>query len=100
MERTLDAFLENAYNVDRMLLLDRNRLAHVEGSPYREVRLYDAIRPTYDRNLFSAGSYLNFQRGMMRDMYRAGLRAASDWLAQGPPVDRLEGRTTPDRRSA
>ncbi len=56
-------------------------------------KLYDAIRPTYDRDLFSAGSYLNFQRGMMRDMYRAGLRAASDWLAQGPPVDQLEGRT-------
>lgn len=92
LERTLDAFLENAYNVDRMLLLDRNRLAHVEGSPYRDVKLYDAIRPTYDRNLFSAGSYLNFQRAMMRDMYRAGLRAASDWLAQGPPVDRLETR--------
>lgn len=92
IERTLDAFLENAYNVDRMLLLDRNRLAHVEGSPYRDVKLYDAIRPTYDRNLFSAGSYLNFQRGAMRGMYRAGLRAASDWLAQGPPVDRLEAR--------
>ncbi len=92
LERTLDAFLENAYNVDRMLLLDRNRLAHVAGSPYRDVKLYDAIRPTYDRNLFSAGSYLNFQRGMMRDMYRAGLRAASDWLAQGPPIDRLESR--------
>ena len=92
LELTLDAFLDNAYNVDRMLLLDRNRLAHVEGSPYRDVRLYDAIRPTYDRKLFSAGSYLNFQREMMRDMYRAGLRAASDWLAQGPPVDRLESR--------
>lgn len=100
VERTLDAFLENAYNVDRMLLLDRNRLAHVEGSPYRDVKLYDAIRPNHDRNLFSAGSYLNFQRGMMRDMYRAGLRAASDWLAQGPPVDRLEGRTSTDRQTA
>lgn len=99
LERTLDAFLENAYNVDRMLLLDRNRLSHVEGSPYRDVKLYDAIRPTYDRNLFSAGSYLNFQRGMMRDMYRAGLRAASDWLAQGPPIDHLEARTG-DRQSA
>ena len=92
LERTLDAFLENAYNVDRMLLLDRNRLAHVDGSPYRDVKLYDAIRPTHDRDLFSAGSYLNFQRGMMRDMYRAGLRAASDWLAQGPPIDHLDSR--------
>ena len=100
LERTLDAFLENAYNVDRMLLLDRNRLAHVEGSPYRDVKLYDAIRPTYDRNLFSAGSYLNFQRGLMRDMYRAGLRAASDWLAQGPPVDRLEPRADEQRSIA
>jgi predicted acylesterase/phospholipase RssA len=97
IECILDAFLENAYNVDRMLLLERNRLAHIEGSPYRDVKLYEAIRPIYDRNLFSAGSYLNFQRGMMRDMYRAGLRAASDWLAQGPPIDRLESRRDADR---
>lgn len=92
IEHTADAFLENAYNVDRMLLLERNRLAHEEGSPYREVKLYEAIRPAYDRVLFSAGSYLNFSRDTLRGMYRAGLRAASDWLAQGPPVDRLEGR--------
>ncbi len=97
IERTLDAFLENAYNVDRMLLLDRNRLAHVEGSPYREVRLYDAIRPIYDRELFSAGSYLNLQRDMLRHMYRAGVDAASDWLERGPPVDRLESRTPASR---
>jgi NTE family protein len=92
IERTMDAFLENAYNVDRMLLLERNRLAHEEGSPYRDVRLYEAIRPPHDRVLFSAGSYLNFQRPALRGMYRAGLRAASDWLAHGPPVDRLESR--------
>ena len=92
LERILDAFLENAYNVDRMLLLERNRLAQMEGTPYREVQLFDAIRPTHDRYLFSAGSYLNFQRDRMRDMYRAGLRAASSWLAQGPPVDRLDSR--------
>ena len=99
LERTLDAFLENAYNVDRMLLLDRNRLAQFEGSPYREVQLLEAIRPTYDRELFSAGSYLDFRRAPMRDMYRAGMRAASDWLVEGPPIDRLDQRRSVERPS-
>lgn len=93
VERTADAFLENAYNVDRLLLLDRNRLSRVEGSPYREVRLYQALRPAPDRSLFVAGSYLDFQRPVLAAMFRAGQRAASDWLAQGPPVDRLDART-------
>jgi len=92
VERTADSFLENAYNVDRMLLLERNRLSKVEGSPYREVRLYEALRPLQDRTLFSAGSYLNFQRPMLAAMFRAGQRAAAEWLLQGPPIDRLETR--------
>jgi NTE family protein len=92
VERTADSFLENAYNVDRMLLLERNRLAHLDGSPYREVKLYEALRPAHDRAVFGAGSYLNFQRSAMAAMYRAGQRAATDWLAQGPPIDRLDAR--------
>ncbi len=92
IERTADAFLENAYNVDRMLLLERNRLARQDGSPYREVTLYEAIHPAPDRTLFHAGSYLDFRGSVLRGMYRAGQRAASDWLAKGPPVDRLEKR--------
>lgn len=92
VERTADAFLENAYNVDRLLLLERNRLSRLEGSPYREVKLYEALRPAPDRSLFVAGSYLDFQRPVFAAMYRAGQRAASEWLAQGPPVDRLESR--------
>src|SRR5690606_17837784 len=55
VERTADSFLENAYNVDRMLLLERNRLARMDGSPYREVKLYEALRPAHDRAVFSAG---------------------------------------------
>jgi predicted acylesterase/phospholipase RssA len=92
VERTADSFLENAYNVDRMLLLERNRLAKMESSPYREVRLYEALRPLQDRALFSAGSYLNFQRPMLAAMFRAGQRAAAEWLLQGPPIDHLEAR--------
>jgi NTE family protein len=92
IERTADAFLENAYNVDRMLLLERNRLAKEEGSPYREVKLYDALRPAHDRSLFTAGSYLDFERSALRGMYRSGQEAASAWLDQGPPVDSIESR--------
>jgi hypothetical protein len=90
VERTVDAILENAYNVDRKLLLDRNRLAHLERSPYREVTLYDAVRPARDGTCFNAGSYLYFERGVLADMRAAGRRAATAWLAAGPRVDRLE----------
>jgi predicted acylesterase/phospholipase RssA len=89
VERTVDSILENAYNVDRKLLLDRNRLAHLERSPYREVTLYDAVRPARDGS-FNAGSYLYFQRDVMAGMRRAGRRAAAAWLAAGPQVDRLD----------
>jgi len=92
VERTADAFLENAYNVDRMLLLERNRLARRHGSPYREVKLYEAVRPLYDRSLFTAGSYLDFERSAMRAMFRAGQRAASAWLEAGPALDAIEPR--------
>lgn len=92
VERTADAILENAYNVDRMLLLERNRLAKLDGSPYRDVRLYEALRPAQDRTLFVAGSYLDFQRPLLAAMFRAGQRAATEWLKQGPPVDRLDAR--------
>ena len=89
VERTVDSILENAYNVDRKLLLDRNRLAHLESSPYREVTLYDAVRPPRDGS-FNAGSYLYFERGVLADMRAAGRRAAGAWLSAGPRVDRLD----------
>jgi len=88
VERTVDALLENAYNVDRMLLLERNRLAQVEGSHYREVTLYESLRPARDGR-FNAGSYLYFERGVLAEMRRAGQRAAKLWLSHGPVVDRL-----------
>ena len=89
VERTVDAILENAYNVDRKLLLDRNRLAHIEGSPYRDVTLYEAVRPARD-GCFNAGSYLYFERRVLEEMLIAGRRAATKWLAGGPRVDRIE----------
>jgi NTE family protein len=89
VERTVDSFLENAYNIDRKLLLERNRLSHVQDSRYREVLLYDALRPARDGS-FNAGSYLYFERAVLADMHAAGRRAASAWLAAGPRVDHLE----------
>jgi NTE family protein len=89
VERVVDAILENAYNVDRKLLLDRNRLAHLEASPYREVTLYEAVRPARDGS-FNAGSYLYFERRVLEEMRGAGRRSANAWLAAGPRVDRLE----------
>lgn len=88
VERTVDSFLENAYNVDRKLLLERNRLARIEGTAYREVRLYEPVRPARD-NLFNAGSYLYFRRDVLAKMHDAGRRAATAWLARGPVVDGL-----------
>lgn len=89
VERTVDSLLENAYNVDRKLLLERNRLAQLDHSPYREVTLYDAVRPARDA-VFNAGSYLYFERGILAAMHAAGRRSATSWLAAGPRVDRLE----------
>ena len=89
VERTVDSFLENAYNIDRKLLLERNRLARLTGSPYRKVVLYEAIRPDRDVG-FNAGSYLYFEGGILTATRDAGRRAASAWLAAGPRVDRLD----------
>jgi len=89
VERTVDSLLENAYNVDRKLLLERNRLAEIEGKIYRSVTLYEAVRPA--RNAaFNAGSYLYFERTVLAAMRKAGDRAATAWLAGGPVVDQLE----------
>lgn len=89
VERTVDSFLENAYNIDRKLLLERNRVARITGGPYREVTLYEAVRPARDA-CFSAGSYLYFERRILNAMHAAGQRAASAWLAAGPRVDHLD----------
>ncbi|HVN85792.1 MAG TPA: patatin-like phospholipase family protein [Candidatus Binatia bacterium] len=89
VERMVDSLLENAYNVDRKLLLERNRLAQLDHSPYRAVTLYDAVRPARDA-AFTAGSYLYFERAMLAAMQAAGRRAASAWLAAGPRVDQLD----------
>jgi predicted acylesterase/phospholipase RssA len=89
VERTVDSFLENAYNVDRKLLLERNRVTRLQGGPYREVTLYEPVRPGRDA-CFTAGSYLYFERRVLSAMYEAGRRAASDWLAAGPRVDQLD----------
>jgi predicted acylesterase/phospholipase RssA len=86
VERAVDSFLENAYNIDRKLLLARNRIARLERSPYRHVRLYEAVRPARD-TCFTAGSYLYFEHGVIAAMYEAGRRAADSWLAAGPRVD-------------
>lgn len=89
VERTVDSFLENAYNVDRKLLLERNRLARLEDRHhYRDVTLYEPVRPA--RECFDAGSYLYFERETLAASYEAGRRAARSWLAAGPRVDDLD----------
>ena len=89
VERTVDSFLENAYNMDRKLLLERNRVTRLQGGPYREVILYEAVRPGRAA-FFNAGSYLYFERGILGAMHDAGRRAAGAWLAAGPRVDHLD----------
>lgn len=90
VERTIDSFLENAYNVDRKLLLERNRLSRVDGgSSYRAVTLYDVVRPSRDA-CFNTGSYLYFERSVLASMHLAGRRAANAWLAEGPRIDHID----------
>jgi NTE family protein len=89
VERTLDAFLENAYNVDRKLMLERNRLASLHEGRYREVTLYEALRPPRNGG-FDAGSFLYFERSVIEEIRESGRRAADAWLAAGPPIDQLD----------
>jgi predicted acylesterase/phospholipase RssA len=89
VERTVDSFLENAYNIDRKLLLERNRVTRLQGGPYRDVILYEAVRPVRDA-CFNAGSYLYFERRILSAMHQAGRRAAGAWLARGPRIDDLD----------
>ena len=87
VERLADTFLENAYNTDRKLLLDRNALAAQHGDPdLRQVELFRAIRPQPSGH-FDAGSYLYFERNAILAMYEAGRQAGAAWLARGPEVD-------------
>jgi predicted acylesterase/phospholipase RssA len=95
VERTADSFLENAYNIDRKLLLERNRVARLAGGPYRDVTLYEVVRPARN-DVFTPGSYLYFERRVLDLMFRQGQEAASAWLAAGPRVDRLDARETWD----
>jgi predicted acylesterase/phospholipase RssA len=96
VERTADSFLENAYNIDRKLLLERNRVARMEGKGhlYRDVNLYEVVRPRRDAT-FNAGSYLYFDREVIAHMHRLGVEAADVWLAAGPRLDRLESSHEP-----
>lgn len=91
VERLADAFLENAYNTDRKLLLERNRLAaRVPELGYAQATLYDAIRPASSAT-FNAGSYLYFERKALMSMYEAGRVAAREWLSLGPRLDTRPG---------
>jgi predicted acylesterase/phospholipase RssA len=89
VERTVDSFLENAYNIDRKLLLERNRVARTAGGPYRDVTLYEVVRPARDE-CFTPGSYLYFEASVLAALYQAGRQAAGAWLAAGPRVDHLD----------
>ncbi len=87
VERLADTFLENAYNTDRKLLLDRNAIAAQHGDPdLRQVDLFRAIRPMPSGH-FDAGSYLFFERNAMMAMYEEGRQAARVWLERGPELD-------------
>jgi predicted acylesterase/phospholipase RssA len=87
IERALETLLENAWNVDRKLLLERNR---TRGRGYRRVTLFKPLRPS-TAAAFTAGSYLHFERAALGAIRAAGRRAACDWLELGDLEDRLEG---------
>lgn len=98
VERAVDSFLENAYNIDRKLLLERNRVARIDGGPYREVKLYEVVRPARDE-IFTPGSYLYFEHGVLQAMYEQGQESAAAWLDAGPCVDEIDPREAWDAGS-
>lgn len=87
VERLADAFLENAYNVDRKLALLGNDLANARPElGLASIDLFEPIRPI-SSGVFDAGSYLYFGRTVLMRMYEAGKDAAQQWLARGPRRD-------------
>jgi NTE family protein len=95
VERLVETLLENAYNIDRKLLLARNDLAERKAGDedFSMVQLFRAIRPESSA-LFNAGSYLYFEPSALMAMYEAGQRAARAWLAEGPAFDGRDIRTS------
>ncbi len=95
LQRLADVIVENCFNLDRKLLLERNKLAHHPqipgGERYREIELYQAIRPEHGP-VFDTGSYLNFSKLRLKDMYEQGRTSAYDWLVRGAKRDALELR--------
>jgi predicted acylesterase/phospholipase RssA len=92
LQRLLDIITEHCFDLDRKLLLERNKLARhpeaADGKRYREVKLYEAIRP--ERNdVFNTGSYLDFSGPQLERMYEQGRARARSWLAAGPKPDEL-----------
>jgi hypothetical protein len=75
--------LENAYNVDRKLMLTKNALP---GNV--SMTLYKAIRPLRSDG-FGLASYLDTTRADLQWLYDHGREAARRWLASGPVVDSL-----------
>jgi len=95
IERTFETLLENAYNVDRKLLLERNRR---RGHGYRRVTLLKPLRPE-SAACFTAGSYLHFEREALGVIRTAGRRAACDWLELSDLEDRLDAAAGNGRRA-
>jgi predicted acylesterase/phospholipase RssA len=87
IERVIDVLLENAYNADRKLMLERNELANnMPQKRLRRVQLFTAIRPQASE-LFNAGSYLFFERDNLLSMYEAGVAAGRHWIEKVPKID-------------
>jgi NTE family protein len=77
VEHLADMLLENSYNADRKLMLQRS-LSPTLG--YRPVSLYTPIRPV--GGVFDTGSFLYFERSELKRMVDAGRMAAIDWLRE------------------
>jgi hypothetical protein len=75
--------------MDRKLLHDRNEIARLTPqSSYREIELFQAIRPQ-EENLCSSLSYLNFSEEVILNFYEHGRTCAKRWLKAGAPLDAI-----------
>lgn len=88
LERTVDTLLENSYLADRKLLLERNRLAALGIEGYQRITLFKPIRPSAELEL-DVGAFLFFKKDALKALREAGQTAASRWLADPEPEDRL-----------
>lgn len=83
--QAVNIILDRSYNLDRKLLLHKNKLAHLGEAKYQPIDLYTPIRPDSTDNL-SAWASFNFTQKKLASFYEIGKNEGLKWLKK-PQLD-------------